>query len=672
MRGKQVLTLGCGGAALTVAAVAVALGVAAAPANPSVAAMIVQTVAIVMTAGVGILIGTRRNGHPVGAVLAVAALLFALVTAAEAYGRYAVLDAHVGLPGGGWAVLLANASWPLMFAGVAAVVFVFPDGHLPSGGWRPVVWAAGICFAGTVAMGLFTAEPFDAPFQNVSNPLPARPDAVAPLELVLLAGMAASVVAAGLAARYRYVRSVQPQRQQLLWLAASASLIPFTLLVCFADLVVPSDLDWLVLSLLLITATAVPGAIAVAILRYRLYDLDRVVNRALVYGVLTALVITAYLGVVLLLGWFVRDRNSFGVALAATGIVVVAVNPVRLWLQRRVDRLMYGDRRDPYAGLSRLAARLEASVTPQMALRIIVDTVADSLKVPFVAVDLWRADRLERAAVHGMNEPADSLEVTLSFQGEVIGRLVVGARAGDSLTSADRRLLEELARHAGAVVHATRLTVELQASRERLVAAQEEVRRRLQRDLHDGLGPRLAGAVFQVDIARDTVAVDARAADAQLELLRRDLQSAVEDIRGMAYALRPPALDEAGLLPALAEQVAYMNAKGSGTHILLTAPGTLPPLAPAVELAAYRIAVEAVSNAVRHSGARTCSVRLRLNGGLELEVADDGTAHPDEPFRVGVGIASMQARASELGAVLSVDQGSEGTRVHTVLPVGAA
>jgi two-component system NarL family sensor kinase len=671
MLSGRVLVVVCGAAAVAVAAAAVVLGVAAAPANPSAAAMIVQSVAIVVTAGVGMLIGVRLPGHRVGAVLAVAALLFALVTAADAYGRYVVLDSHASLPAGDWAVLWANASWPVMFAGVAAVVFVFPDGRLPSAGWRAVAWAGGCIVAGTVVIGLFTAEPFDAPFQDVPNPLPARPDILAPLEVVLLAGLAASVAAAGWAARHRYVRSVQPQRQQLLWLAASAWLIPLTLAVCVADVVVPGDLDWLVLSLLLITTTAVPAAIAVAILRYRLYDLDRLVNRALVYGVLTALVVAAYLGAIIGLGWFVHDRNSFVVALVATVIVLVAANPVRSWLQRRVDRLMYGDRRDPYGGLSRLAARLEASVTPQMALRTIVDTVADSLKVPFVAIDLRHPDRLERTAVHGSEEPEDALGVPLSFQGDHVGMLVVGPRSGDGFTGADRRLLDGLARHAGAVVHATRLTIELQASRERLVVAQEEVRRRLRRDLHDGLGPRLAAAIFQVDLARDTVALDAAAADSQLETLRRGLQSAVEEIRGMAYALRPPALDEAGLVPALTEQVASMNLRGSGPRIVLTAPDALPPLTPAVEESAYRIAMEAVANAVRHSGAQTCSVRLTLDAGLHVEVADDGATDAHEPFRVGVGIASMKERASELGATLSIEQGPTGTRVHTVLPVGA-
>jgi two-component system NarL family sensor kinase len=290
--------------------------------------------------------------------------------------------------------------------------------------------------------------------------------------------------------------------------------------------------------------------------------------------------------------------------------------------------------------------------------------------VPFVAIDLQRADNVWRAAVHGDPSPPDPLEVPLTFQGEQVGALMVGPRTGEGFTTADRRLLEDLARHAGPVVHATRLTIELQASRERLVAAQEEVRRRLRRDLHDGLGPTLAGAVFQVDLARDALPVDAADADAQLRVLKTQLQTAVESIRGMAYALRPPALDN-GLVPAIAEQVSAMNARGSGPHVTLTAPRSLPPLTPAVEAAAYRIAIEALINTTRHSAARTCSVRLGLNGGLELEVTDDGAAANAAPFHPGVGITSMKERAAELGATLDIEQRPSGTRVHTVLPIGA-
>jgi GAF domain-containing protein len=229
----------------------------------------------------------------------------------------------------------------------------------------------------------------------------------------------------------------------------------------------------------------VPVSIGVAILRWHLYDLDRVVNRTLVYGVLTAAVLGIYAAAVLLVGLVVRDRDSLEVTLIGTAAVAIAVNPLRVVLQRAVDRLMYGDRRDPYAGLTRLTERLGATIDPSTALGTIVQTVADSLKVPFVAVDVVRSGGVERMATHGVPREGELLTVPLAFQGESVGQVVVESRGPDEpLDSADRRLLHQLAGHAGPVVHALRLTADLQRSNERLVRAQEEERLRIRRDLH--------------------------------------------------------------------------------------------------------------------------------------------------------------------------------------------
>ena len=665
------LTIAAAITATLLAVAAAVLGRAAAPADVSWLVLVVQTIAIWVTAGVGLLIGLRRAGHPIGLLLAGTAAFFALSAAAEGYGRYAVLAGHESLPAGPAAVLWANASWPLVFAGATAIALLFPDGSLPSRRWRPAAWATGLSITGVLVLSLFSPEPFDRPFQDVAHPLPARPAALAPLELLFLAGMVGCLFAGALATRRRYRRSQGLERQQILWLASSAWLIPLTLLVCIVDLFVPGDLDPLVLGLVLTTALAVPLSIGVAILRWHLYDLDRVVNRALVYAVLTGCAVALYAAIVLLLGSVVRDRDSFAVTLVGTAAVAMAVNPVRLRLQRAVDRFMYGDRRDPYAGLTRLADRLEATVAPQTALRTIVDTVAESLKVPFVAVDLVGSGHVERTAAHGTPGDRDSLTVPLAFQGEPVGHLVVESRGpSEPFNSADRHLLEQLARHAGPVVHAIRLTADLQRSRERLVRAQEEERRRIRRDLHDGLGPILATAVFEVDGARDVVSTDPARAQHQLDELRETLKAAVADIRRLVYALRPPALDELGLGPALAEEVARFNAHGSGPRITLDRPEALPLLPAAIEVAAYRIALEAVTNAVRHSGAGACSVTLGINGGLELTILDDGVGLGTGTRGAGVGITSMSERASELGGALRVERRrTGGTLVHALLPL---
>jgi two-component system NarL family sensor kinase len=213
-------------AAITSALVVVAgdvLGRAAAPADMSWLVVVVQTAAIWMTAAVGLVIGVRRPGHPIGLLLAGTALILSLGVAAEGYGRYAVLaGGHGSLPAGPAAVLWTNASWPLVFAGATAIALVFPDGKLLSRRWRPAAWMAGISITGVLLLSLFSPEPFDRPFHNVANPLPARPDVLAPLELLFLAGMVSSLVAGVLATRSRYRRSEGLERQQILWLASSA------------------------------------------------------------------------------------------------------------------------------------------------------------------------------------------------------------------------------------------------------------------------------------------------------------------------------------------------------------------------------------------------------------------------------------------------------------------
>jgi two-component system NarL family sensor kinase len=663
-------TVGMATATVALVAAAVVLNALSGSHATSWGLVAVALIGLLMSAGIAGLIGVRLPGHPIGLLLAGTALLIALNWTAEAYGIYAVL-AHPGsLPAGRVAVLWTDAGWPTLFVGVAAIAFVFPDGRLPSPRWRRVALGAGVSFVGLIGVGLLTRERFDAPFEHVSSPLPDLSGVLGPLQALLLAGTLAGLIASALAVRARYRRADGVERQQILWLACAAWLIPVTVIVCMAGILFADDPDALIFGFVMATVLAVPAAIGVAVLRYRLYELDRVVNRALVYGALTVGVVALYAAVVVALGSLVQSSDSFLISLVGTGVVAVAVQPARTRLQRRVDRLMYGDRDDPYAGLSRLATRLQASVAPDAALTTIVTAVAEALRVPFVAIDLARESGSERAATHGRPGRGEHVSVPLAFQGERVGDLVVEERApGEPFGSADRRLLNDLAGHAGAAVHAIRLTADLQRSRERLVLARVEERRRIRRDLHDGLGPALAGAVFQSDAARDLIVRDPAAADALLGSLREGLQAAVADIRSLVYALRPPALDELGLVPALYEQAARLNETGTGPRISIEGPADLPDLPAAVEVAAYRIAVEAITNAVRHSGASTCSVRLHLNGGLEIDVVDD-SATSRQPYRAGVGITSMRERASELGANLTVQAGRHGgTHVHTVLPL---
>jgi signal transduction histidine kinase len=329
---------------------------------------------------------------------------------------------------------------------------------------------------------------------------------------------------------------------------------------------------------------------------------------------------------------------------------------------------MYGDRDEPYAVLSRLGQRLESTLAPKAVLPAVVETVARALKSPHAEVLLLRDGSFETAASYG-TPTGEMLVLPLKYGNEMMGKLAVSPRAkGESLTPADQRLLEDLARQTGIAAHAVRLTTDLQRSRERLVTAREEERRRLRRDLHDGIGPQLAALTLKLETARNKLAHDP-AADALLSDLAGRARSAVSDVRRSVHALRPPALDELGLVPALRETAAQYCQGGLRTSV--EAPEDLPPLPAAVEVAAYHIAQEAVTNVVRHAEANTCLVRLDLDDGagvLRLEVEDDGRGIGPERG-TGVGLSSMRERAEELGGTCVIEPGAKGgTRVRVQLP----
>ena len=496
--------------------------------------------------------------------------------------------------------------------------------------------------------------------------------------VVLLGGFGAGVVAQ----IYRYKRvSDRLQRQQTKWVVfgVAAALVGQLLFGYLAALfpasLSPSEFHATPYDLASVTGVTfsylfIPLSIGIAILRYRLWDIDIILNRTLVYGTLTIGVVALYVVVVAALGTlFARGtpaRDNLLISLLATGLVAVAFAPLRDRLQRGVNRLLYGERDEPYAVLARLGRRLEGALAPETTLPTIVRTIAEALKLPYVAIALREGETYRVAAAHG-SPVGEQLSLPLVYGVEPAGRLLIAPRApGDAFSAADRRLLEDLARQAGVAIHAVRLTADLQRAREHLVTAREEERRRLRNDLHDGLGPRLASLSLKLETARNRLTHDPIAVTL-LEDLAARTQDAVADIRRVVYALRPPALDDLGLVSALREQAAQYQ----GVHVSVEVPPALPVLPAAVEVAVYRIVQEALTNVARHARARTCRVRLEWDGAaelLQLEVTDDGCGI-DTRQRIGVGLHSMRERAAELGGTWSVETLPEGgTRVQAVLP----
>ena len=479
-------------------------------------------------------------------------------------------------------------------------------------------------------------------------------------------------------------------RQRLRWVAATF----VAALVLYVGLWI---LPWQLQGRMLLPASLQPlvflpclVAVAVAILRYRAFDLEVLVNRTLVWGGLTACVAAVYGGILVLLGLLLERQTQprLVLTLLATGLVALALQPLRQRLQRAVNRWMYGDRDDPAAVLARLGHQLQASGPPDQILNGIVTTVGQTMRLSWVAIELARPSGPKLAASWG-RPTGEPVAFPLVHDRQPVGRLLVasGAQAG-RLRPRDRRLLEVLAQQASAAVHAAQLAAELEDSRtqlehahRRLLEAREEERRRLRRDLHDGIGPLLAGMTLQLDAARNLLGREPAGTDALLGTVRRELELAVSDVRRLVDALQPTPLDQLGLVPALQEAAARFSIGAAGPTptsdgllALVEAPEDLPRLPAAVELAAYRIATEALTNTARHANARHCWIRLARNGALELEVADDGHGHPPAGrSAAGVGLGSMAERAAELGGACTVQfTPGSGTRVHAHLPLPQA
>ncbi|MBN1993925.1 MAG: GAF domain-containing sensor histidine kinase [Anaerolineae bacterium] len=416
-----------------------------------------------------------------------------------------------------------------------------------------------------------------------------------------------------------------------------------------------------------------PLAVAVAIVQYNLFDIDAILNRTLVYGALTVSTMGLYVFLVGYVGNLFQARERSLIAFLATGLVAILFQPLRERLQRSVNRLMYGERDDPVAVLSKLGQRLEAAITPTRVLPGIVETVAQALKLPYAAIELRQEDDYKPAAAFGL--PTATIErLPLIYQADTIGYLAVAPRGpGESFSPADMKLLKNVAHQAGTAVYAVQLTTALQHSRQQLVTAREEERRRLRRDLHDGLGPQLASQMLTIDAIGKLLKREPARAESLLQDLKHQAQTAIGDIRRLVYDLRPPTLDDLGLVAALGEGARHYQQ--SGLQITIDAPEHLPPLPAAVEVAAYRIAQEALTNVVRHAQAATCQVRLGLddangNGrGLRLEIQDDGRGLPPQ-HRAGVGSQAMRERVMELGGRFVIEsRKSRGTRVSVWLPL---
>jgi len=404
----------------------------------------------------------------------------------------------------------------------------------------------------------------------------------------------------------------------------------------------------------------IPIAVTVAIVRHQLLDIRLVVSRMLAWMMLLLAVVVAYAGLVALLDRFTAP--GLGWSALVTVLLVVLAAPMLPRLQRLVDGALYGDRGNPARVVSRLGEQL---ATPDAELQGVVTTIRTAVRLPYVAIE--RGGRI----LASDGEPSERVHSwPLTRGGTLEGQLRIGLREGErDLAAADRRVLAMLADPVAVAVHSTVVSEELQASRERIIAAREEERRRLRRELHDGLGPTLTGIAFAADAAANTIDDDPEQSRRLLTTLRRNTRTALADVRRLVDNLRPPALDELGLVEALRQRADQLSwrADGASVRVRLDVPEQVPPLPAAIEVATYRIATEALTNVVRHSRATGALIRLRCGERLELSITDDGP--PNGAWAPGVGLDAMRERAAELGGSFQAGPTPTGGQVVAAFPL---
>jgi signal transduction histidine kinase len=558
-----------------------------------------------------------------------------------------------------------------LMTGLVLVFLILPNGRFSH---RRISWLAVLAAAGFLHFTFI---------QQVTLAMPLGPDNGLFGVSILLIGI---VVGVSLVSRYVNT-TLEIERQQLKWIIVGSTvtlswLILIHLLYFFFP---PGVRGYYAVMMMLITDVIVgaffAGSIAVAILQFQLFDIDTAINRGLVYSALTVFVVTGYALIVSGLNVaFTRlsplnDNNGqYLVPLIATSLIVIAFQPLRDRVQRGVNRLMYGERDEPYQVLTRLGQRFESAIEPASALPLTVDTIAHALKLPYVAIALRQQETFKITAAYGTFQ-GDAVRIPLIYAGQVIGELIAAGRTpGEALSVPDLRFLNDLARQISPTAETVRLSDHLARARFRIVEAEEETRRRLGSDLHDGVGHQLAGLARKAERATNLMEPNSRAAREILSEIQIQLDQTIKQVRQLAHQLYPPELELLGLVGALRERIQAND--DPNLSIRAELPETLPHLPTAVESAAYYIALEALTNVTRHAGATSCELRLTLANsdsmpcrqGLELVVLDNGRGTAfDGP--IGLGLVSMQARAAEVDGVCTIDANpAGGTRITVRLP----
>jgi signal transduction histidine kinase len=646
------VTCAAGCLVLATAAPLLARGLAGAPGVPYTVFKAQDALVPIAYAGIGAAVIWLRTRNAVGWILLAIGTSGMASDVLGIYGIRAYVHPSARLPAADVALVLANWLWvPALFLGLTHLPLLYPTGRLPSPRWRAAVVAVAVGLAALLPVAASSADAFDDWHADARPPLPL-PHAVESTLLVLGVGLllATSLACIGNAA-FRLWRAQPPERAQLAWLLTSVTAV--------AVLLVLSPVEWV----FLLAVAMVPVAVAVGVLRYGLLGIEVVLRPALLYGLLTLAVALVFAGVTTVLSGVLPAGPA--PTFVAAAVVAVGLVPAHVRIRRFVGRLVDGPAADPLTamgGVGRVLASDGADPVDG-----VLRSVAEATGSPGVAL---RDPAGRVVAGQELAPGSDVVRVPLTAAGEHLGHLEVAApRHG--FTRHGRTLVAALAPQVAAVVRATALNTALSDARARLLDATRAERRRLRQELHDGLGPSLSGVALGLHAMQGSLRTDPGRAEQILQRSRDEVAAAVEEVHRILDGLRPPGLDALGLVEALRLHVA--EPVGGPVVDVAADPGlgdrgSPPELDPEVEVAAYRIALEAVTNARRHAGAAHCSVRLSTDRDvLGIEVSDDGHGLPAAPHE-GVGLVSMRHRAESLGGAFELRSGSSGTTVLARLP----
>ena len=656
------------------------------PGADGIDAHVAYLLVVVAFGSTGVVIARRQPRNPIGWLLMSVALLWGFNITANSYAELGVEARWRSLHGAAWLVALGGAAWLGAFGLMTVfVVLLFPDGHLPSRRWR---WLPR--FSAGVMAFLLVALPTD-PDAFESTALEGVPNPAALDAAWLKAGIAAGfalflvcVLASATSGVVRYRRAVGDERLQLRWLATAAALVAGLLVLTqFVGDVLPGAPGTALGALLndVLPLCLIPLAIGIAMLRYRLYDIDVVINKAVVFGALAFFITAVYVAIVVGVGRLVGggDRPNLALSIAATAVVAVAFQPVRDRVQRFANRLVYGVRATPYEVLSEFAARVgggygAAELLPTMARTVAQGVGADRVEVWLVSGSgllreaIW--DRRPAGSSDGAATTARDLTelrgdrvMEVRHRGELLGALCVVKPVGESLTPTEERLLDDVAAQAGLVLRNVRLIDELRSSRARLVTTQDEERRRLERNLHDGAQQRLVAVTLMIRTARARLGVEEPTTGAALDRAGEQLQQAIEELRVLARGIHPVILTERGIGPA----VQSLAERSPVPVVVETALENRLPAA--VEASLYYVVAEALTNVAKYAHATQVQVRLRHSAeGVVLEVVDDGVGGADGSR--GSGLRGLADRVAVVDGTLTVESPhGGGTRITCTVPL---